>query len=356
MNPRIPLNGTFELTARCNLHCKMCLIRQEPGHAGKREKTAAEWIDMAKQAFDAGTISLLLTGGEIMLRHDFCELYEEIARMGFILTVYTNATMVSEPVMEVFRRYPPHKIGVTVYGASNETYAAVTGAADGFDRLEHGVSQLMELPSQFDIRTTLIRENVNDLAALREWVAERFGKEKLLHISRYVIKAIRGGVSSPECCRLGAEENTKMLYSSEVALLEEIKEREGSLPLPEPQMQAQHYSLPPEGSYLFSGCRSGMHSYTLTWDGEMIACELLGSGGTKPFETGFEKAWEMLPDCYPKMRGIKECNDCRYLYDCIQCPAIRKAETGDWFGIPKYACEDAKATHEFMQKLGFYQD
>lgn len=27
MTRRIPVNGTFELTVRCNLHCKMCLFR-----------------------------------------------------------------------------------------------------------------------------------------------------------------------------------------------------------------------------------------------------------------------------------------------------------------------------------------
>ena len=29
MPKRIPVNGTFELTVRCNLHCKMCLFRHD---------------------------------------------------------------------------------------------------------------------------------------------------------------------------------------------------------------------------------------------------------------------------------------------------------------------------------------
>ena len=78
---------------------------------------------MAEQAAGAGTLSLLLTGGEVMIRPDFCEIYEAVAKIGFILTVYTNATMVTDKVMELFQKYPPHKIGVTMYGASNETYA-----------------------------------------------------------------------------------------------------------------------------------------------------------------------------------------------------------------------------------------
>lgn len=127
---RYPINGTFELTGRCNLSCKMCLVRigqQEICESGKRERTAEEWIHMAEQVRDAGTLALLLTGGEVMIRPDFCEIYEAISQMGFILTVYTNATMVTDKVMELFRKYPPHKIGVTMYGASNETYAKMCG-------------------------------------------------------------------------------------------------------------------------------------------------------------------------------------------------------------------------------------
>ncbi len=99
---RYPLNGTFELTGRCNLSCKMCLVRigqQQICESGMRERTAGEWIDMAEQVRDAGTFSLLLTGGEVMLRPDFCEIYEAISKMGFILTVYTNATMVTDEIM-----------------------------------------------------------------------------------------------------------------------------------------------------------------------------------------------------------------------------------------------------------------
>ena len=104
-----PLNGTFELTGRCNLSCKMCLVRigqQQICESGMRERTAGEWIDMAEQVRDAGTFSLLLTGGEVMLRPDFCEIYEAISKMGFILTVYTNATMVTDEIMGMFKKHP----------------------------------------------------------------------------------------------------------------------------------------------------------------------------------------------------------------------------------------------------------
>lgn len=142
---RSPVNGTFELTGRCNLSCRMCLVRVDQKRIQDlqlRERTAQEWIDMARQAAQAGTLTLLLTGGEVMLRPDFCEIYAAIAKMGFVLTVYTNATLVTDQVMELFRAYPPHKIGVTMYGASNQTYQRLCGCPDGYDRFVTGLDRL----------------------------------------------------------------------------------------------------------------------------------------------------------------------------------------------------------------------
>ena len=147
---RYPLSGTFEITARCNLSCEMCYVRidhKRMKELGGKERTTEEWIDMARQARDAGTISLLLTGGEPMLRPDFCEIYEEIAKMGFILTLYTNATMITPEIMKVLKKYPPHIIGITIYGASEDTYRRVCGNGEAYNRMLDGVQQLLKLSS-----------------------------------------------------------------------------------------------------------------------------------------------------------------------------------------------------------------
>ncbi|MDR1262744.1 MAG: hypothetical protein LBK46_04550, partial [Oscillospiraceae bacterium] len=58
----IPYKASFELTARCSLKCKMCLMRLDPEQLPEygRELTAAEWIRLGEMAFNAGTLDLLL--------------------------------------------------------------------------------------------------------------------------------------------------------------------------------------------------------------------------------------------------------------------------------------------------------
>ena len=73
MPARHPVNATLELTLRCNLKCKMCMFRhsdRENACLAAEELTSSQWADMAQQLFDAGTLNILITGGEPLLRKD----------------------------------------------------------------------------------------------------------------------------------------------------------------------------------------------------------------------------------------------------------------------------------------------
>lgn len=351
---RIPVSGTFELTGRCNLSCRMCLVRvnhEKMRQLGRREKTSEEWIHMARQARDAGTLGLLLTGGEAMIRADFCEIYEAAAQMGFLLTVYTNAAMITDRVMRSFRKFPPHQIGVTMYGASNRTYEKLCGCPDGYDRFCEGIQKLRALPSLLEMRTTIVKENQEDLEAMKKFTREHFGEDRKLQISRFVTKGIRGSVTDPSQCRLTPEENVRMIYSGMAQLHRKVKAGEIELPKSE-QKLPRNKIRQTEGHYLFENCSAGINQYAISWDGRMFGCELMTEGYTEPFRDGFQKAWEKLPEQYPKSQKIKACTECSFGDFCETCPAVRMAETGDWFGVPKYFCKEARYIDQMASDLG----
>ena len=58
---KVPLSGTFELTPRCNMNCRMCYIRMSEAEmrARGREYTAEEWIEMGKACAKEGMLFLL---------------------------------------------------------------------------------------------------------------------------------------------------------------------------------------------------------------------------------------------------------------------------------------------------------
>ncbi|MGM9889484.1 MAG: radical SAM/SPASM domain-containing protein [Floccifex porci] len=356
MPDRYPTNGTFELTVRCNLHCKMCLFRHDDSENAdliKNEMTAHEWIDMARQVAEAGTMNLLITGGEPMLRPDFCEIWEGIYKQGFIIELYTNATLVTPKIMETLRKYPPHKIGVTIYGASKETYEKVCGNGEAFDRMLEGIQLLSQLPSVVEFRTTLIKDNVDDVFKMENIVNNILKKKTFIIHSKNIIKAVRGGCAEAEKCRLSPEETIDLKLNRASHLIDDFFYEKG-VRIPEYEFFVEEKKTSKKKQnikYSLFHCNAGMDSYTITWNGKLIPCQLLGVFSTDARKEGFGLAWEYFPY---KVRLPEECQctKCEYENECSACYAIRFAETGTLNTCASYFKELAKIVEKYKKKGG----
>ena len=358
MPKRNPRTGSFELTIRCSLHCKMCMFRHDDSENAEliqKELTASQWIGMAEQAAKAGTLSLTITGGEPFLRPDFCEIWEGIYRQGFLITLYTNAALVNEKIMETLRKYPPHHIGVTLYGASRETYEKVTGNADAYDQAINGIRQLSSLPSIMQYRTTLIKDLVSDLDAMEDIVKEISGGNGWLTESRHVFMPVRGGCSDVGSCRLSAKENIELMLRRAKKQATEMSAKYGITPgafrlerkKEEPGMLERRDNV----SYSLLGCGGGMSTFAVLYDGSLAPCQMLGQYTADALKDGFAKAWEQLPAKVRIPKLCDKCASCKDLEYCEACPASRFAETGDTGGWSEYFCEDASE-----QKKYYLQD
>ena len=77
---KVPLYGVLELLPLCNLNCDMCYVRmsrEEMEEVG-RLRTMEEWTKTAEDMMRAGTLFVLLTGGEPLLYPHFRELYQKL--------------------------------------------------------------------------------------------------------------------------------------------------------------------------------------------------------------------------------------------------------------------------------------
>jgi len=346
---RYPLDATFELTLRCNLGCKMCMFRRaDQQEMLPRELSTGQWIDLAKQAAQAGTLNLLLTGGEPLMRGDFPQLYEGIYAQGFLLTLYTNGTLVTDRVMEVLQKMPPHRIGVTLYGISNADYAEVCGCKDGFDRAMEGLAKLMTLPSAVEVRFTPTRDTIGKFRELDKLVFDRFGTH--VTISSRVFRAVRGGCMKPETCRPDPQQVVEATWGQvQQRLLESIPPEL----LDKVQLRIYDSCSSPSGEKTLLGCNAGMNSYTITWDGKLLGCQLLDAFSADALKEGLAAAWERFPETvkYPP----HPCGDCAYLETCTLCPAVAVAETGSLTGVPEYICEITKETQKRKEAFTLHE-
>lgn len=354
---RYPVNATFELTVRCNLKCKMCLFRHsdsENAILSKAELSADKWIHLAEECAGMGVGGILITGGEPLLKQDFAEIYAGIYKLGFIINLYTNATLITPEIMDLFRKYPPHRIGISIYGASPETYEKVCGNAQAFYKMTEGVRNLLTLPSVIDFRTTIIKANLCDADAIDTFVHNEFGKNYDVTQTRMVMKGVRGACSDIENCRLTPEENVLLPLRKSINRLKKIvgdSFDEKYIQLACRDISAKddckaNYS----NKYSLLGCNGGMSSFALTWDGKLQACQALGIFKTDAIELGLQKAWELFPYEVSIPPFDPKCLNCKMIDFCQCCLASRYAETGSVTGCPEYVCKDALYSYSLIHK------
>lgn len=339
----IPSNGIFELTPRCNLRCKMCYVRldrQQMAPLGT-ERTAEEWLDMARQACEQGLVFLLLTGGEPTLRSDFCQIYEGLAQMGLSIAINTNGTLLTQQIRDLFHRLPPSQINITLYGTCREDYEALCGDPGAFDAVVEGLAWLQQEGILVHLNTTMVPTNCHKWQQIEDFAIAR-GLE--LRMTNYCFPPNRRDCGTFE--RMPPEQAGEMIvldtYYREGA--ESIKAKARDLDVPLPRSCDLDNGEPMQ-------CLAGRSQFWITWNGNMTPCAMLTQPTVHPFRDGFSDAWEQLKQACRPIRLCPDCVDCPDQKSCMNCAAVTFAETGRFDGKPEYMCKLNRAYRAAIQKL-----
>lgn len=319
----IPYKGIFELTPLCSMKCRMCYMRLDPEQmqAQGRQLTTEEWVRLGRMAFDAGTVDLLLTGGEPMLRPDFADIYRALSDMGFLMRVFTNATLVTPQIIRLFEERPPQSMEITLYGASDETYARIGGWADGFTRATQAVDQLRTFLPSLALKTTIVRDNAADFGRLLAFANER---ALPLDATTQPFPAVRGACSTARQDRLTIDELVQ--YHKDNGIVFDT----GAESPPDPQKRTALF------------CDAGLNTYTIQWNGDMVACNIDDDPARpigRPLEEGFDAAWNRLRafrQCKPLPAP---CKTCPAYAECGCCAVRHRIESGRYDVPARYVCD-----------------
>lgn len=337
----IPLTGEFELTPRCNLSCQMCYICRSPGDKEviKKELKARDWIKLGVSALEAGTLFIQLTGGEIFLKEDFKEIYEEYTKLGFNISLNTNGTLITPAVASWIGNIPPSQIDITLYGASKDTYAKVCGNPDGFDHTLRGVSLLLDQGINVQLRTTIIQSNIRDYEQMQE-IANRLGLD--LGIVNYISPRRDDNLKAPTEIRLSPKDLAAFEHKVFGIDLPSNPEREAAFDLVRSFDISKLEIASAFSEDAIFPCSAGKLTYWVTWDGRMVPCPNMNQPVTYPLKEGLLNAWNHLKELCVTIPGCSECKVCSYKEQCCSCPANLYGETGFYDKPAKYLCELAR--------------
>lgn len=346
---RRPMSFDIEITARCNNDCRHCYIALPAGDttAAARELTAAEIARVAAEAVDLGAVWCLISGGEPLLRPDFAEIYLTLKRLGLLVSVFTNACLVTEEHVELFRRYPPRDLEVSVYGATAATYEAVTGRTGSFAAFRRGLDRLLDGGAKVRLKAMALRSNAHELTEMGAFCRARtkdyYRFDPLLHL------------------RVDGDEDRNAMIRAErlspaeiVAVERADDERFGSL-----QRNCDKLILQHEDGHLCDHlfhCGAGMGSFSVAYDGTFRLCNALWHPETTyDLRHGTVKeAWDVVVPRVRDMRSasaefLEKCRRCSLVNLCLWCPAHAALETGEMDAVVDYFCAVA---HERARALG----
>lgn len=336
----IPISGTFELTPVCNMNCKMCYVRmsKEEQECIRPIRTGKEWISLAKKAKEEGMVYLLITGGEPFLHPDLPRLMRELKDMGLVVSINSNGTMIDEKTIEWLKEAPPVRINVTLYGASDETYARLCGNPKGFTQATKAIRLLKDAGIMVKINCSITPYNKEDIEGI---IA--FAKEHNLHVqvASYMFPPIRRDPSMVgQNNRLSSQDAAYHMAYSEYLMCGKERFLEWSSDIPA-MIENDEMCLDVGDGVR---CCAGKCSFWITWEGKMTACGMFPTENVpNAFEDGFEYSWERVKRETAEIRLPAKCAGCSIKDSCRACAAMVVTETGSFDKVPQYRCEMMKA-------------
>jgi radical SAM protein with 4Fe4S-binding SPASM domain len=329
---RAPMQVSIEVTRRCPLECRHCYNNLPMGDqdARSREMTTEEHFRMLDELVDMGCFWLLYTGGEIFARKDFLEIYAYAKQKGFLITLFTNGTLINEKIADYLAEYPPFAIEITLYGRTKETYEALTQISGSYERCLRGIELLRERGLPLKLKTVATSINKHEVIAMRQFAEEELGVEFKMDAQ---INPRIDCSQSPLAVRLSPEEVVALDMQAPKGASEYRRLAKHDLENPP--------NLVDNDTVYF--CGGGMNSFAINAYGEIGICVISQQETFNARQAGINAVWEksLLELRSRKRTRETKCVQCRIQSLCGMCPANGEMENGDRESPVDFLCHVA---------------
>lgn len=342
---KVPINGSIELLPLCNMNCDMCYVRlsREEMEKQGRLRTADEWIEIAKQMQKAGVLFLLLTGGEPFLYPEFRQLYLELQKMGFILTINTNGTLIDEELARFLGEHKPRRVNVTLYGSSEEAYTNLCHYPNGFAKTIHAIKLLQKYSVDVKVSGSLTKANQDDIEKIID-LADSLGVP--VRIDTYMMPATR-----ERTLPYNLQTRVEPKKAAQIRMRSLKREMGDELFAQYVKQTLEQINTPQSPSPTREmACLAGKCSFTINWQGELRPCVILSKPAVSVFDVGFETAWNYIVTGTSKIRLGEKCTTCKLRPLCRICAAAALFEAGNYDAAPNYLCQYSEESFKLLKK------
>jgi MoaA/NifB/PqqE/SkfB family radical SAM enzyme len=139
----------------------------------------------------SGILFLQMTGGEALADPLFCETYSTAWNRGILISLSTNGSRLSNStILKTLCDRPPQRITISVYGASEATYDALTLRPGSFRKFIRGLEAVKNAGLRVRLNIIVTTHNQHERHEMVK-LAESFGFEN--HVFDEMTPTIYGG-------------------------------------------------------------------------------------------------------------------------------------------------------------------
>jgi len=336
MRDFIPLTAHLSITEQCDLDCSHCYL---PSRRSRHRLTLHETRDLLVQLREAGTLFVILSGGECLLHPDFFEMARAVRDTGLALRVYSNGNNIDHDKASRIAGLHPVSVDISLYGSTAEGHESITRVKGSFGRTVRAIRDLTDMGVRVHVKTPIMKQNMADLQGIKG-LAKDMGAE--LRESPYIFGP-GGDDRSCESIRCNAGDMKTML-----SILD------GWRPDGAARVQAEKKAaLSREERYRQRTCGAGCSYVSIDCNGDVLPCPMFRDSAGNVRQARFNDIWRDAP-MFQELRTVRvgdlpECRDCDSYPWCSRCVASVHSSTGGFLMPDEQACELAHARKNLIQ-------
>jgi MoaA/NifB/PqqE/SkfB family radical SAM enzyme len=153
-----PVLAIFEFTLMCNSACGYCDL---PLNQKRYELGRAEIKRIFTDLYRSGIRHIFIQGGEPLVRKDLPDVLEDLAALGFALTLVTNGTRFTSELVARLAKLPV-SISVSLDTLNREQYQRIRGR-DQLPQVLAGLELLKDFPNPKHLTCIVSEQNRHDV-------------------------------------------------------------------------------------------------------------------------------------------------------------------------------------------------
>ncbi len=285
---------------------------------------------------------LQLTGGELLLRRDFVDIYDYCRDKGLLVILFTNGTLITRRVADHLAKKPPLSVEISLYGATKEVYESVTGIPGSYEKCLSGIRLLVDRGIRLILKTPIMTLNMTELDALKQFAAG-LGVDFYFDFMLHPRLSGMSDPYGPYQYNLSLEEMVRLEVNSDEEYFVRLKaylDRQEGLPRPKTLYK----------------CGAGSRSFFIDVAGNLMMCVEARWPSYDLRQGSFGEGWHgFLADVRSgPAPADSECAHCDIYLLCKQCPGRSQLEYGpDVQNRPvAWICRLAHMRKEAFRKKG----